>query len=120
VIHSGGVLCPIEALRAWLQAAAIVEGAVFRSVRKGGRVGGRLTAESVAAVVKRYAEAAGLNAGDFAGHSLRAGHVTQAILRGESAHAIMMVTGHQSRAMVDRYFRDVEPRRHNSSANLGL
>lgn len=146
VIHAGGVLCPIEALRAWLTAAAIVdsrylnpasrvlseqsshaaaqtvkvEGAVFRSVRSNGKVGKRLPAESVSHIVKSYAETAGLAAGDFAGHSLRAGHVTTAILRGESAHAIMAVTGHQSRAMVDRYFRDVEPRRHNSSANLGL
>jgi hypothetical protein len=46
--------------------------------------------------------------------------VMQAILRGESAHSIMSVTGHQSRAMVDRYFREVEPLRHNSSAGLGL
>jgi hypothetical protein len=46
--------------------------------------------------------------------------VTTAILRGESAHAIMAVTGHASRAMVDRYFREVEPLRHNSSAGLGL
>jgi site-specific recombinase XerD len=120
VIHSGGALCPIEALRSWLEAAAITEGPVFRSVRSSGRVGKRLTAESVCHIVKDYAGQAGLDARDFAGHSLRAGHVTQAILRGESAHAIMMVTGHQSRAMVDRYFRDVEPRRHNSSANLGL
>jgi hypothetical protein len=46
--------------------------------------------------------------------------VTTEILCGEAAHAIMAITGHQSRAMVDRDFRDVEPKRHNSSANLGL
>ena len=120
VIHAGGSLCPIVALKAWLQAANIETGAVFRSIRKGGSVGARLSTEGVAIVVKRHAAARGLEAADFGGHSLRAGHVTQAILRGEAAHAIMAVTGHQSRAMVDRYFRDVEPHRHNSSANLGL
>jgi integrase len=120
VVHAGAALCPIAALRAWLEAAGITEGAVFRNVRKGGRVGTRLSTESVAIATKRYAAAAGLDPAEFAGHSLRAGHVTTAILRGEAAHAIMAVTGHQSRAMVDRYFRDVEPLRHNSSANLGL
>ena len=122
VIHQGGALCPQQALRQWLDGAGISEGPVFRSVRKGktGRVGGRMTTEGLALVVKRYAAKLGLDPKDFGGHSLRAGHVTQAILRGEAAHAIMAVTGHQSRAMVDRYFRDVDPKRHNSSANLGL
>jgi site-specific recombinase XerD len=120
VIHAGGALCPIAALRAWLDAAQITTGAVFRSFRKGGAMGGRLSTEGAALIIKRYAEAAGLDPADYAGHSLRAGHVTTAILRGESAHAIMAMTGHASRAMVDRYFRDVEPLRHNSSANLGL
>ena len=113
-------LCPIQALRQWIAAAGVESGPVFRSLRKGGTIGGRLSTEGVAIVVKRYAAARGLKASNFAGHSLRAGHVTTAILRGESAHAIMAVTGHQSRAMVDRYFRDVEPHRHNSSTNLGL
>jgi integrase len=120
VIHAGGQLCPILALRQWIEAAGIESGAVFRSLRKGGAIGERLSTEGVAIVVKRYAVGRGLEAADFGGHSLRAGHVTTAILRGEAAHAIMAVTGHQSRAMVDRYFRDIEPHRHNSSANLGL
>jgi site-specific recombinase XerD len=120
VIHAGGALCPIAALRAWLDAAQITTGAVFRSFRKGGAMGGRLSTEGAALIIKRYANAVGLDSAEYAGHSLRAGHVTQAILRGESAHAIMAMTGHASRAMVDRYFRDVEPLRHNSSANLGL
>jgi site-specific recombinase XerD len=120
VIHAGGALCPIAALRAWLDAAQITSGAVFRNVRRGGKLGGRLCTRSVALLVKKYAEAVGLDPADYAGHSLRSGHVTTAILKGESAHAIMAVTGHQSRAMVDKYFRKVEPLRHNSSAGLGL
>lgn len=120
VIHAGGNLCPIQALVGWLAAAGITEGAVFRNIRKGGTIGTRLSDEAVSLITKAYAAARGLNADEFGGHSLRAGHVTTAILRGEAAHAIMAITGHQSRAMVDRYFRDVEPKRHNSSANLGL
>jgi integrase len=123
VIHQGGSLCPMAALKAWIAAAGIADAQepLFRRVGKGGRINQkRLTTEGIAVIVKRYAEARGLNPADYAGHSLRSGHVTTAILRGEAAHAIMAVTGHQSRAMVDRYFRDVEPKRHNSSANLGL
>ena len=120
MIHAGASLCPIQALRAWLTAANITEGPVFRNIRKGGAIGTRLSDESVSLITKAYVAARGLNADEFGGHSLRAGHVTTAILRGEAAHAIMAITGHQTRAMVDRYFRDVEPKRHNSSANLGL
>jgi len=77
VIHAGGALCPIQALRQWIAAAGIESGPVFRSLRKGGAIGGRLSTEGVAIVVKRYAAARGLKASDFAGHSLRAGHVSR-------------------------------------------
>jgi hypothetical protein len=36
-ILKGSVACPIAALKAWLAAAGITTGAVFRSVKKGGR-----------------------------------------------------------------------------------
>jgi integrase len=37
-IVRGGACCPVKALRAWLEGAGITEGAVFRPVRKGGKV----------------------------------------------------------------------------------
>jgi site-specific recombinase XerC len=36
-IVRGGACCPVKALRAWLDAAGITEGPVFRPVRKGGQ-----------------------------------------------------------------------------------
>jgi hypothetical protein len=52
-IPSGVIACPVVALRAWLEAAAITEGAVFRPVAKGGRIQAtRLTDRSVADIVK--------------------------------------------------------------------
>src|SRR5215470_12625119 len=46
-IVRGGACCPVKALRAWLQAAGISEAAVFRPVRKGGKVSDwRLAAKS--------------------------------------------------------------------------
>ncbi len=55
--------------------------------------------------MKDYARRAGLDARDFAGHSLRAGFVTSAAERGKPAERIMDHTGHRSVAMVRRYTR---------------
>ena len=50
---------PVAALRAWLEAAAIIEGPVFRPIAKGGRLQAtRLSDGSVAAIVKAQAERA--------------------------------------------------------------
>ena len=68
-------LRPIAAVQAWLTAAKIGDGPVFRLID---RHGGALTAQSVALIVKFYAEAAGLDPRAFAGHSLRAGFLTSA------------------------------------------
>lgn len=79
VYGSGPATCPVIALRAWLAQAAITEGPVFRPVDRHGRLGARrLSGEAVADVVKRAARGSGLDPCFFAGHSLRAGHVTQA------------------------------------------
>jgi site-specific recombinase XerD len=70
----GDVACPVKALRAWLQAAGIEGGAIFRPIGKACKLGsGRLTDRSVANVVKAYAARAGLDATVFSGHSLRSG-----------------------------------------------
>jgi site-specific recombinase XerD len=57
-------------------------GRVFRSITRGGRVGAAgLSAESVADLVKAYAQRAGLDASTFSGHSLRSGFLTSALKR---------------------------------------
>src|SRR6266849_498190 len=76
-IVRGGACCPVKALRAWLDAAGITEGPIFRPVRKGGKVRDRrLTAKSVCDLVKAYADSVGLDAATFGAHSLRAGFLT--------------------------------------------
>ena len=55
--------------------------------------------------MKAYAARAGLEASEFAGHSLRAGFVTSAAERGKRAERIMDHTGHKSVAMVRVYTR---------------
>ena len=62
--------------------AGIATGPLFRSIRKGGKLGDRLTDQSVADIVKVHAERVGLDPALFAGHSLRAGFLTSAAKRG--------------------------------------
>ena len=74
----GSVACPVAALKAWLAAGSITAGPIFRSVKKGGAVAGRLPAQSVADIVKTYAERVGLDPALFAAHSMRSGFLTSA------------------------------------------
>jgi site-specific recombinase XerD len=119
-IAHGTSLCPIKALQTWLDAAGITEGAVFRSVDRHGNVRGRLRDRAVALVVKRYCAAAGMDSRKYAGHSLRAGLVTQAAVNNVPERVIMAQTRHKSSDMLRRYIREVSMFRDNASARVGL
>lgn len=110
--------CPVKALRAWIEHAQIDSGAVFRSVRKSGIVGSRLSAQAVAEIVKARVQAIGLQANEFSGHSLRAGLVTSAAQAGIAMHKIMAQTGHRSTAIVALYIRDAEIFTNNAGSVL--
>jgi site-specific recombinase XerC len=108
---SAPAACPVAALRAWLEAAGITEGAIFRRVfnKHAQRVTDRrLAARNVATIVKAAAAKLGLEAEAFAGHSLRAGFVTSAVKRGANLIKITDVTGHRSLEMLKTYSRDAE------------
>lgn len=91
------------AMDAWLEAAGIHEGAIFRRIWKD-RVGPALLPGSVATIVKRRARMAGLE-GDFGAHSLRSGFVTEAGKQGVPLPAVMAMTEHRSVASVIGYFQ---------------
>ena len=115
------VTCPVRAVQTWLEYAAIVEGPVFRSMNKHGHVlEQRLSGKSVAAVVKRSLLAAGKSACRFAGHSLRAGLITQAAMAGVSERAIQDQSGHRSLTVMRRYIRDGSLFRENAASKVGL
>lgn len=92
-----------QALAAWLEAAQIRDGAIFRRIWKD-RVGPALLPGSVATIVKRRAALAGLE-GDFGAHSLRSGFVTEAGRQGVPLPAVMAMTEHRSVASVIGYFQ---------------
>lgn len=102
-----GRICPVKAIKAWLNQSGIKSGNLFRRVGRYGSVMDQgLSAQSVALIVKARALAAGLNATQFSGHSLRAGLATSAATAGVSSWKIRQQTGHQSDAMLQRYIRD--------------
>ena len=115
----GSVACPVEALKTWLNAADITEGAIFRRVNKAGRVlPDRLTAQSVALIVKAHAKRAGLDPRSFAGHSLRSGFLTSAARRGASVFKMMDVSRHRRIDTLRIYVRDAELFHDHAGAGL--
>jgi integrase len=112
--------CPVTALRAWLDAAGIRGGAIFRYVDRHGKVRGRSRPQAVAIVVQRAAKAIGLDPRVFGGHSLRAGLATSAAIAGVTERKIMDQTRHTSERMLRRYIRDGEMFRDNAAEGAGL
>jgi site-specific recombinase XerD len=111
--------CPVRELRAWLAVAGTIAGPVFYSVSRHGHVGEHaLSPRSIAKILKQAAIRAGINPAAIAGHSLRAGMVTQAAINGAEEREIAKTTGHHSVGMVRRYIRD--GRTFGANERLGL
>jgi site-specific recombinase XerD len=100
-------VCPIAAYRAWMNAAGIQSGHVFRPIDRWGNLrAGGMDGQEVARIVKRVAAAAGYTESElkrYAGHSLRSGYVTAATQAGANDSDIMEQTGHQTSATLRRY-----------------
>jgi site-specific recombinase XerD len=118
-IVPGSTACPIRAVRAWIKAAKISDGPLFRSVTRTGKISSRrLSGRAVAEVVKNYARRAGLKAADFSGHSLRSGFLTSAAARGASIFKMMDVSRHKSVDTLRGYVRDAEMFRNHAGSGL--
>jgi integrase len=115
----GSIACPVAAFKAWIAAACITTGPVFRPIAKGERIqAARLTDRSVAKIVKTHAERAGLDPASFSGHSLRSGFLTSAASRGASIFKMMDVSRHRSVETLRGYVRDAELFRDHAGAGL--
>src|SRR3977135_358322 len=118
-IARGDIACPVKALRAWLDAAGIEAGPLFRPIdRHGNLLPSRLTAQSVANIVKAYAGRAGFDASTFSGHSLRSGFLTSAAGKGASIFKMMDVSRHKSVDTLRGYVRDAELFKDHAGAGL--
>jgi integrase len=110
-VVKGSVACPVAALKAWLEAAAITSGPLFVRIfnRRNQRVTDRrLAGRNIAAIVKAGAERLGLNAADYGGHSLRRGFVSAAARKGANLLKIAEQTRHASIDMLKTYYRSEE------------
>ncbi len=102
---------PVEALRAWLAAARIDKGSVFRGIGRWGTVSRRaLDPQSVNAILKQRAEIAGLNAGEFSAHGLRSGYLTEAANRGIPLPEAMEQSRHRSVQQASSYYNNAARR----------
>jgi site-specific recombinase XerD len=98
--------CPVRALLAWLIAAGIEDGPLFRRMHRGGHVTeGAISPRTIAVVVKKYAALAGLDPDNFGGHSLRSGFATSAAANGATLFRLMDQTRHRSVETVRAYVR---------------
>ncbi len=104
-----------------MSAAEVSEGSIFRSVNRHDQVQpGRLSDQSVALVVKRAGERAGLDPTRLAGHSLRRGFATTAACRGVADRTIMRHTWHRSRTTLDAYIEEGTEFTDNAASCVGL
>lgn len=93
------------ALSEWLIKANLHEGKIFRSVRKGNRVGDALSDEDVYRIVHLRLKKAGYNAQEFCAHSLRSGFVTEAGRQGKPLGDVMALTTHKNVGTVMKYYQ---------------
>jgi integrase len=92
-------LCPVLALKDYIKAAQITDGALFRSVKKGDKITQkRLSDNDVYRLIKKIAP-------DFSAHSLRVGFITSASEKGANPQMIMKQSGHKTIQMVAHYTR---------------
>jgi integrase len=123
-------LCPVAALEAWLAAAAITDGPLFRRLRRfpptrvanGARpkptperyrLGSEpIDTDSIALIVKRWTGLAGLAGAGFAGHSLRRGAISSGVAQGVHIARLKQFSGHASLKSLEEYV-ELDELRHN-------
>ena len=95
--------CPVKALNKWVVVAELKNGKIFN-----------ISDKSVALIIKKYANYAGLDAHRYAGHSLRSGFATSTAESGAEERNIMAMTGHKSTEMVRRYIKEANLFKNNA------
>ena len=97
--------CPVIALKNYIKHnfSNSNEGRIFK-----------ISDKSVALIIKKYAERAGLDPKWYAGHSLRSGFATTAAEFGAEERNIMAMTGHKTTQMVRRYIQEANLFKNNA------
>jgi integrase len=96
---------PVDALNAWLTAAKIDSGSVFRAIDRWGNVSRRaIDPKAINDIVKQRAGMAGLEAGEFSAHGLRSGFLTEAAIRNIPLLEAMDQSRHRSVQQAASYY----------------
>ncbi|WP_312930924.1 tyrosine-type recombinase/integrase [Agrobacterium cavarae] len=108
----------VEALNAWMEAASIKSGSIFRKIDRWGNLSPRpLDPKSVNDVVKHRAALAGLDPAEFSAHGLRSGYLTEAANRGIPLPEAMEQSRHRSVQQASSYYNSAT-RRSGRAARL--
>ena len=97
--------CPVIALKSYMDSKF--------DKKNGGRIF-EISDKSVALIIKKYAEKAGLDSSKYSGHSLRSGFATTAAEFGAEERNIMAMTGHKTTQMVRRYIQEANLFKNNA------
>jgi len=95
--------CPVKHLQDWMFDKKIKKNKVFD-----------ISDKSVALIIKKYANLAGLNGDKYSGHSLRSGFATSTAESGAEERNIMAMTGHKTTQMVRRYIQEANLFKNNA------
>jgi len=113
--------CPVVSTKNWIEISKIKSGPLFRRFRKGSNLSEyRLTDQTVALLVKKYLNLAGIESKNYSGHSLRSGFATSAAEAGAEERSIMAMTGHKSTEMVRRYIKEANLFKNNALNKINL
>lgn len=93
----------VRHLKAWIEAAGITEGAVFRSVSRFNVAGARLATGEIPAILRKLAKAAGVSPEGLSGHSARVGAAQDMVAAGLDIGEVMQAGGWKTATMVARY-----------------
>ncbi len=108
-IPEGSRLRPKALLLAWMDAAGHVEGPLFlRLSRLDALTAAAMSDRAIARLVQRHAAAAGYDPTQFAGHSLRAGFLTEAASQGATIFKLQEVSMHKSVQVLADYVRNAD------------
>ena len=95
--------CPVSHLENWIFTQEAKKGKIFP-----------ISDRSVALIIKKYANLAGLDSTKYAGHSLRSGFATSTAESGAEERNIMAMTGHKTTQMVRRYIKEANLFKNNA------
>ena len=113
--------CPVMSIKNWIETSKIKSGPLFRRFNKGSSLSEkRLTDQTVALLIKKYLQLAGIDNKNYSGHSLRSGFATSAAESGVEERNIMAMTGHKSPEMVRRYIKEANLFKNNALNQIKL